>query len=256
VRRVPGVVLLDGAVEQVPEGPLVGLGHPQLEGAGVEVGTQAAGVRARGTAADAVGVEGVAVGVEPADSVGLATPPAVEERLHPGHPVALAGLHLRGRPVDGVDLGLGADAAEEVVARPAVVLEEPVALDVVDDLAVPGQRLLAREVAAHDEAAAAVEQRERLVRDGARGDVGVVDDRPHRLATLLLRHDLGHPGRDAPLDDGEDLLDRPPRRGDARPQRGFDLADRGLQVAGDGLPVRQRCGVDRGGHPNSFGEDS
>ena len=38
MRGVPRVVLLDGAVEQVPERLLVGLGHPQVERAGVEVG--------------------------------------------------------------------------------------------------------------------------------------------------------------------------------------------------------------------------
>ena len=72
VGGVPGVVLLDGAVEQVPERLLVGLGHPQVEGAGVEVGAQAGGVGARRAAADAVGVERVAVRVEPLHAVGLA----------------------------------------------------------------------------------------------------------------------------------------------------------------------------------------
>ena len=96
VGRVPRVVLLDGAVEQVPERLLVGLGHPQVEGAGVEVGAQAGGVGARRAAADAVGVERVAVGVEPLHAVGLAASTGVfRKRLHAGHPVALTGLHLR-----------------------------------------------------------------------------------------------------------------------------------------------------------------
>ena len=137
VRGVPRVVLLDRAVEQVPERALVGLGHPQIEGAGIEVGAQTGGVRARGPAPDPVRVEAVAVGLEPHHTVGLVTPATVEERLHAGHALALAGLHLGGRPVDRVDLGLRADGAEEVVAGAAVGLEEPVALDVVDDGAHP-----------------------------------------------------------------------------------------------------------------------
>jgi hypothetical protein len=95
VGRVPRVVLLYGAVEQVPERLLVGLGHPQVKGAGVEVGAQTGGVGARRTAADAVGVERVAVGVEPPHALGLAAPLRVQEGLHPRHPVALTSLHLR-----------------------------------------------------------------------------------------------------------------------------------------------------------------
>ena len=94
MRGVPRVVLLDGAVEEVPEGLLVGLGHPEVERAGVEVGAEAAGVGARRAAADAVRVERVAVGVEPLHAVGLVRPEVVEERLHVGHAVALARLHL------------------------------------------------------------------------------------------------------------------------------------------------------------------
>ena len=92
---VPGVVVLDGAVEEVPEGLLVGLGHPQVEGAGVAVRAEATGVCARRPPTDAVRVEGVAVRVEPLHAVGLVLPLAVEERLDGGHPVALPGLHLR-----------------------------------------------------------------------------------------------------------------------------------------------------------------
>ena len=95
VRGVPRVVLLDGAVEQVAEGLLVGARHPQVERAGVEVGAEAAGVRAGRAAADAVGVERVPVGVEPLHAVGLVGPLVVEERLDPRHAVALARLHLR-----------------------------------------------------------------------------------------------------------------------------------------------------------------
>src|SRR4051794_29493862 len=69
VRGVPRVVLLHGAVEQVLEGLLVGAGHPQVERAGVEVSAQTAGVGAGRATADAVGVERVAVGVEPLHAV-------------------------------------------------------------------------------------------------------------------------------------------------------------------------------------------
>ena len=91
---VPGVVGLDIAVEQMAEGLLVGLGHPQVEGAGVEVRAQAVGVGALGSAADSVGVEGVAIRVEPLGPVGFARPLGVEEGLDDGHAIALAGLHL------------------------------------------------------------------------------------------------------------------------------------------------------------------
>src|SRR5689334_11955426 len=74
--------------------------------------------------ADAVRVQRVPAGVEPPHPAGLVLPEAVQERLHPRHPVTLPGLHLGGRPVDGVDLGPGADAAEEVIAGAAVVLED------------------------------------------------------------------------------------------------------------------------------------
>ena len=190
VGRVPGVVLLDGAVEQVAEGLLVSLGHPQVEGAGVEVGAEAGRVGALRAAADAVRVQRVAVRVEPLHAVGLVLPLAVEERLDRAIRSLLAGLHLGRRPVDRVDLGPGADAAEEVVAWAAVVLEELVALDVVDDVAIPAQGLLAVEVAAHDEAAAPAQQRERLRGYRAGLDVGVVDDGPDRLAAFPRGGDL------------------------------------------------------------------
>jgi hypothetical protein len=101
------------------------------------VGAEPGRVRAGRATADAIGVERVAGRVEPLDAVRLAGPLRVQERLDPRHPLALAGLHLRRRPVDRVDLGPGADAGEEVVGRPPVGLEEPVPLDVVEHLPIP-----------------------------------------------------------------------------------------------------------------------
>src|ERR671924_2016834 len=102
----------------------------------------------------------------------------VEERLDAGHAVALPRLHLRARPVHGVDLGARTDAAEEVIPGAAVVLEESVALDVIDDRLVPPDGLLAFEVPADDCAAALAQELERALGHGAGGDVGVLDHRP------------------------------------------------------------------------------
>ena len=54
MRGIPGVVGLDGAVEDVPEGLLVALGEEEVDRAGVEVSAQAGAVGARGATADAV----------------------------------------------------------------------------------------------------------------------------------------------------------------------------------------------------------
>src|SRR5262249_29378690 len=155
---------------------LVGPGHPQVEVAGVEVAAEAAGVGAGRAAADAVRVQRVPAGVEPPHPAGLVLPKAVQVCLYPRHPVTLPGLHLGGRPVDGVDLGPGADAAEEVIAGTAVALEEPVAFDVVDDAAVPAQSLFPVEVPPHDQAAAPTQAVLCPGRDGPGLDVRVVDD--------------------------------------------------------------------------------
>ena len=80
---VPRVVLLDGAVEQVAEGLLVGARHPQVERAGVEVGAQAVGIRSGRTTANTVGVERIVVGVKPLHAIGLVRPLPVEEPTAP-----------------------------------------------------------------------------------------------------------------------------------------------------------------------------
>jgi hypothetical protein len=79
-------------------------------------------------------------------------------------------------------MGSGADAAEEVVARAPVGLEELVGLDVADDVLVPAECLVAVEVAADDEAAALPEPGKLIRCHGAGGDVGIVDDGPHGFA--------------------------------------------------------------------------
>src|SRR5262249_36763119 len=153
-------------------------------------------------AADAVRVQRVPAGVEPPYPAGLVLPEAVQVRLYPRHPVTLPGLHLGGRPVDGVDLGPGADAAEEVIAGTAVALEEPVAFDVVDDAAVPAQSLFPVEVPPHDQAAAPTQPVLRSGRDGPGLDVRVVDDGPDHLTALPRGDDLAGFVSDLILDDG------------------------------------------------------
>jgi hypothetical protein len=157
------------------------------------------------------------VRVEPLHAVGPACPLGVEECLDPGHAVALPGLHLGGRPVDGVDLGSGADAAEKVVARAPVGLEELVGFDVADDVAVPAECLVAVEVTADYEAAALPKPGELIRCHRAGGDVGVVDDRPYGFATGFLGGDLLDSRADALLDDGEHVLDGPAGGRDAGP---------------------------------------
>src|SRR4029078_1777673 len=108
-----------------------------------------------------------------------------------------------------------------------------------------------REMAADDEAAALLEVRERLWRDRAGLDVGVVDDRPGVLAARLGRLDLLHPLGQLVGDDRPDVFDGAPGGLDAGADRRLDLAHGGLQILGRGLPVWQwesLCGG-CGGHP-------
>ena len=152
---------------------------------------------------------------------------------------SLTGLHLRRRPVDRVDLGPGANTAEEVVGWSPVGLEEPVPLGVADDLLVPFERLVAAEVAAHDQAAAPPQRGEVPGSDGAGLDVGVVDDRPGGGPGRLVGGDLlqarPHPGFHHP----EYLAHGPSRCLDPGAQGALDLADGGGQVVRHGFPVRQ-----------------
>ena len=180
-------------------------------------------------------------GVEPPHPAGLVLPEAVQECLHPRHPVTLPGLHLGGRPVDGVDLRPGAHAAEEVIAGAAVVLEEPVAFDVVDDAVVPAQGLFAVEVPPHDQAAAAAQQLPRPGRVRSGFDVRKVDDGPDHLTALPRGGDLADFVSDLILDDSEDFLDGAARRGDTSPECRLGLPDGARQVRGRLFPVRQ-CG--------------
>ena len=239
VRGVPGVVLLHGAVEQVPEGLLVGAGHPQVERARVEVAAQPGRTGPGWPTPDAVRVQRVAARVEPLHAVRLVPPQPVEEPLDPGHLVALPGFHLRPGPVDGVDLRLGAHAGEEVVGRAPVLLGEPVAVDVVHQLGVPAPGPVMIELPADDGTAAPAQQVPVPGGDRARGDVAVVDDRPDRLAPVTGGLDLRHFGRQAPFEDGDDLLHGAAGGGDPLPQRRLDLLGRGGQVGRRLLPVGQ-----------------
>jgi len=62
-------------------------------------------------------------------------------------------------------------------------------------------------VPAHDQAAAPAQQRPRRRGYRAGLDVGVVDDRPDRLAAFARGGDVCDLGPDLPLDDAEDLFD-------------------------------------------------
>ena len=178
-------------------------------------------------------------------------PLAVQERLHSRHPVTLPGLHLGGRPVDGVDLGPGAHAAEEVIAGAAVVLEEPVAFDVVDDAAVPAQSLFPVEVPPHDQAAAPTQPVLRPGGDCPGFDVRVVDDGPDHLTALPRGGDLADFLSDLIPNDSEDFLDGAARRGDTSPECRLDLPDGVREIRRRLFPVRQ-CGQ-RGGLKHGTG---
>ena len=191
---VPRIVGGDIAGEQVPEVALVALRHPEVEGAGIEMGAEARRARAGGPTSDAVGVERGAIRVEPASALGLAGPAGVQERLDGGHPGMLARLHLRRRPVDRVELRLGLHRTEEVVGRAAVLGEKVIRLDVVHDRSVPGLGLGPREQLPDQGAPSAPHSRNELGRDLSGLDVAKVDDRPDRLASGLRRLDLRHLG--------------------------------------------------------------
>ena len=218
-------------------------------------------LRSFGTAADPVRVERVAVRVEPLHPVGLVAPLAVEERLDGRRAVALPGLHLRLGPVDRVDLGFGADTAEEVVARAPVVLEEPVGLDVVDDVAVPRRGRVAVEVPADNQATAPMQICQLLGADGAGGDIGVVDDRPDGLPARLCRGDVRYLCAHSCLNDRKYLLDGPSGGGDTPLQSVLDRANRRGKVVRNGFPMRKgrqrhRVGGRGTSHVRSFSEVS
>jgi hypothetical protein len=144
--------------------------------------------------------------------------------------VCSAGLHLRGGPVDRVNLGPGTHAAEEIVGGTAVVVEERVALDVIDGVTVPRQGLFAVEVPPDNQTATAAQLSEGTRRHLPGFDVGVVDDRPDGLAALARRRDLRYAGLDLALDDTEHLAHRPARGRDTRAEGRLDLPDGARQI--------------------------
>ena len=210
---------------------LIGGQQPPLDGTRIGVRRQAERWRARLAAADAVGVADVAVGVEPLPPAGVVPPEGVEEAAHGDHPLVLAGRDLRPRPVDAVDLrAAGRQRREQLVGRAAVAGHEVVAVEVRLQLVVPGLGLAALERAAHDGAAAPADRRDALGRNGAGGDVGVLDDRDRRPDV----GDLGHDGRDlfaqgrgGDLEDGAWIAE-------LAAQLALDGADRRRQVVGEG----------------------
>ena len=202
---VPRVVLRPLAGEHMAVDALIGGQQPPLDGTRIGVRRQAERWRARLAAADAVGVADVAVGVEPLAPAGVVPPEGVEEAAHGDHPLVLAGRDLRPRPVDAVDLrAAGRQRREQLVGRAAVAGHEVVAVEVRLQFVVPGLGLAALERAAHDGAAASADRRDALGRNGAGGDVGVLDDRDRRPDV----GDLGHDGRDLFAEGrGRDLQD-------------------------------------------------
>ena len=102
------------------------------------------------------------------------------------------------------------------------------------------------EVPADDEAPAPAQPGQRVRRDGSGLDIGVVDDRPDRLAAVAGGQDLVHLGADPLFGHAEHVLDRAARGGDAGPERGLDLPDGTGQVGRRRFPVRKR-GKWRGG---------
>lgn len=77
---------------------------------------------------DVVGIDHADVRIEPAFAIPVQAPQAVEERLHCRHFIALPRLHLRGRPVDRVDLGREASSEPKKLSPPFVNIIEMIAI--------------------------------------------------------------------------------------------------------------------------------
>ena len=140
VGRVPRVVGGDVTGEQVPEMLLVALGHPQVQGAGIQVGAQTTG----GGRPAGGGGSDRGRGCRPRDPTtgdrGVGDPLGVQEGLDAG-PSAGAGGPPSGRWTSRSGRSRACSSrcrgAEEVVGRARVRLEERVAVDVVHGVAVP-----------------------------------------------------------------------------------------------------------------------
>ncbi len=92
--------------------------------------------------------------------------------MHRRHFIALPRLHLRGRPVDRVDLrARSLQRTEEAVAGPFVNIVEMVAIQIFQHRGIPRQRLFAWEVAFNHRAAPALNGRALLIAHCSFGDI-------------------------------------------------------------------------------------
>ncbi len=198
VRGVPRVVGVDIAIKNVGENLLIGGKQPALQRAGIGMRPQPLRSGSRRAAADAVGIDHADVRIEPAFAILFKTPQAVEERLHCRHFIALPRLHLRGRPVDRVDLrARSLQRTEEAVARPFVNIVEMVAIQIFQHRGIPRQRLFAWEVAFNHRAAPALNGRALLIAHCSFGDIAERNGWPNLLACGFQCLNLLQPLADA-----------------------------------------------------------
>ena len=175
-------------VKHVGEDLLVGGEQPALQRTGIGMRAQPLRGGSRRTAANAVRVNDADVRIEPALAVLLKAPQAVEEGLRRRHFIALAGLHLRGRPVDGIDFRpRSLQRTEEAVAWPFVDLVEMVQIQIFQHRGIPGQRLFARKVAFDHRAAPTLNGRALGIAHGSLGDIAERNGWPDLLACGFQR---------------------------------------------------------------------
>lgn len=93
------------AIKDVGENALIRWKQPAFQCPGVGMRSKTFGGRSGRTAADTVRVDDAHIRVKPLLSITFKCPQTIEKRLRIRHFFTLAGLHLRLRPVDGVNLG-------------------------------------------------------------------------------------------------------------------------------------------------------
>ncbi|CSE33141.1 Uncharacterised protein [Shigella sonnei] len=103
--RMPGIILRQIAIKDVGENALIRWKQPAFQRPGVGMRSKTFGGRSGRTAADTVRVDDAHIRVKPLLSITFKCPQTIEKRLRIRHFFTLAGLHLRLRPVDGVNLG-------------------------------------------------------------------------------------------------------------------------------------------------------
>src|SRR5699024_2460133 len=103
--RMPGIILRQIAVKDVGENALIRWKQPAFQCPGVGMRSKTFGGRSGRTAADTVRVDDAYIRVKPLLSITFKCPQTIEKRLRIRHFFTLASLHLRLRPVDGVNLG-------------------------------------------------------------------------------------------------------------------------------------------------------